>query len=128
MKILLDTHTFIWWDSEQEKLSSKAFALCKEPFHTLLLSVASVWEMEIKLQLGKLKLKLPLSDILTIQQETNGLEILPIHLKHILALDGLPLYHKDPFDRVLTVQANVEGAILLSCDPIFSQYPVHVVW
>jgi PIN domain nuclease of toxin-antitoxin system len=128
MKILLDTHTFIWWDSQQVKLSAKALRLCKEPSHTLILSVASVWEMQIKLQLGKLTLNLPLAEIITIQHETNDLEILPVKLEHILALEGLPLYHKDPFDRLLAVQANVEGAILLSCDPVFSQYPVNVVW
>ena len=62
------------------------------------------------------------------QQQTNNVEILPIHLAHILALETLSLHHKDPFDRVLIAQANVEGAILLSCDPIFSNYPVNVVW
>ncbi len=128
MKILLDTHTFIWWESQQTKLSANALRLCKDPSHILVLSVASVWEMQIKLQLGKLTLTLPLSEIITMQQETNRLEILPVNLDHILALEGLSLYHKDPFDRLLAVQANVEGAILLSCDPIFSQYPVNVVW
>ena len=84
--------------------------------------------MQIKLQLGKLTLKLPLTDIIETQQQTNNVEILPIHLAHILALETLSLHHKDPFDRVLIAQANVEGAILLSCDPIFSNYPVNVVW
>lgn len=84
--------------------------------------------MQIKLQLGKLAFQLPLSEIIAIQQKTNHLEILPINLAHILALEGLPLYHKDSFDRLLVVQANVEGAVLLSCDPIFSHYPVNVIW
>ena len=128
MKMLLDTHTFIWWDSQQSKLSTKALRLCQDPSHTLVLSVASVWEMQIKLQLGKLILKLPLAEIIRIQQEMNHLEILPVKLDHIFSLEGLPLYHKDPFDRLLAVQANVEGAILLSCDLVFSQYPVNVVW
>ena len=128
MKIILDTHAFIWWDSQQTKLSAKALHLCQDPSHTMILSVASVWEMQIKLQLGKLTVKLPLSEIIAIQQEANRLDILPINLQHVLALDGLPTHHKDPFDRLLVVQANIEGAVLLSCDSIFSHYPVNVVW
>ena len=128
MKIILDTHTFIWWDSQQAKLSVKALRLCQDSSHTIILSIVSVWEMQIKLQLGKLTFKLPLSEIIAIQQETNHLEILPINLHHVLALDGLPMHHKDPFDRLLAVQANIEGAVLLSCDSIFSHYPVNVVW
>ena len=64
MKLLLDTHTFIWWDSEPEKLSQRALELCRNPTNILLLSIASVWEMQIKLQLGKLSLKLPLAQMI----------------------------------------------------------------
>jgi PIN domain nuclease of toxin-antitoxin system len=128
MKILLDTHTFIWWDSNLNKLSSTALRCCKDQANTLLLSVASVWEMQIKLQLGKLTLKLPLIEIIETQQQTNNIEILSVHLKHVFALESLPAPHKDPFDRLLIAQANVEGAVLLSCDPIFASYPVNVVW
>ncbi len=128
MKLLLDTHTFIWWDSEPAKLSSKVLALCQDRANTVLLSVASVWEMQIKLQLGKLKLSLSLAEVIESQQQTNDIEVLPITLKHVLALDGLPTHHKDPFDRLLIAQANVEGAILVSSDPIFADYPVKLVW
>jgi PIN domain nuclease of toxin-antitoxin system len=122
MKLLLDTHTFIWWDSQPDKLSQKALALCQEPTNTLLLSVASIWEMQIKLQLGKLKLNLPLVEVIESQQKTNNVEILPISLIHVLALESLPNHHKDPFDRLLIAQACVEDAFLVSCDPIFAQY------
>jgi PIN domain nuclease of toxin-antitoxin system len=128
MNILLDTHTFIWWDSDLTKLSSKALGLCRDQTNTLLLSVASVWEMQIKYQLGKLTLKLPLVEIIETQQQTNNIEILPVHIKHVLALESLPSLHKDPFDRLLIAQANVEGALFLSCDPIFASYPVNVIW
>ena len=128
MKIIFDTHAFIWWDSNLMRLSDHALRLCQDPSHTLILSAASVWEMQIKLQLGKLRLQLPLSEIIATQQETNHLEILPVHLHHIMALEILPMYHKDPFDRLLAAQANVEGAILLSCDQVFTHYPVNVVW
>ena len=128
MKLLLDTHTFIWWDSEPAKLSSQALALCQDRTNTLLLSVASVWEMQIKLQLGKLKLNLPLAELITSQQQTNNIEILPVTLAHVLALQNLPPHHKDPFDRLLIAQANVEDAVLVSNDPVFVKYAIHVLW
>ncbi len=128
MKLLLDTHTFIWWDSEPAKLSPQALTLCQERTNSLLLSVASAWEMQIKLQLGKLKLTLPLAEIIESQQQRNNIEILPVLLPHVLALQSLPAHHKDPFDRLLIAQANVEEAILVSSDPVFVQYVVKVVW
>ncbi|MGB9774724.1 MAG: type II toxin-antitoxin system VapC family toxin [Anaerolineae bacterium] len=128
MKLLLDTHTFIWWDSEPTKLSPQALALCQDRQNTLLLSVVSVWEMQIKLQLGKLRLALPLKEIIESQQQTNNLEILSITLAHVLALDNLPAHHKDPFDRLLVAQAIVEDAMLVSGDPNIAKYPVQVVW
>ncbi len=91
------------------------------------LSVASVWEIQIKLQLNKLRLSLPLQDVMTKQQQTNNITILPIELTHILALQALPMVHKDPFDRLLVAQANVEGAALLSVDKVFAGYPIHVL-
>ena len=72
MKLLLDTHTFIWWDSDPSKLSATALALCSDSGNELILSVTSLWEMQIKQQLGKLSLRLPLIDIVTHQQATNG--------------------------------------------------------
>jgi len=80
MKLLLDTHTFIWWDSELAKLSPLALALCQDRENVLLLSVASIWEMQIKLQLSKLGLTLPLAEIVETQRQTNNIEILPITL------------------------------------------------
>ena len=73
MNLLLDTHAFIWWDSEPAKLSAQVLALCQDSMNTLLLSVASVWEMQIKLQLGKLKLKLPLAEIVESQRQRNNI-------------------------------------------------------
>jgi len=128
MRLLLDTHTFIWWDSEPGKLSSKVLSLCQDRTNTILLSVASIWEMQIKFQLGKLKLRLPLAEVVESQHETNNIEILPIQLEHVLALESLPTPHRDPFDRLLIAQANAEAAILVSGDPLFEQYPVRVVW
>jgi PIN domain nuclease of toxin-antitoxin system len=127
VKVLLDTHTFIWWDGEPSRLSPRILALLLDPSSTVLLSVVSIWEMLIKSQLGKLTLRLPLSQIVA-QQLANGVTILPVTLDHTLDLEGLPAAHKDPFDRLLIAQARVEGAALLSVDRVFAQYPVTVLW
>ena len=128
MKLLLDTHAFIWWDSESSKLSPQALTLCQDRVNTVLLSIASIWEMQIKLQLGKLRLNLHLAKVIESQQQTNGIEVLPIILSHVLELDNLPPHHKDPFDRLLIAQARVEDAILISSDPIFTDYSVNLLW
>ena len=128
MKLLLDTHAFIWWDNEPAKLSPRVLALCQDRTNSLLLSVASVWEMQIKLQLGKLKLNLPLVEIIETQQQRNNIEVLPVALAHVLALQDLPPHHKDPFDRLLIAQANVEGATRLCNDPVFAKYGVNALW
>lgn len=128
MKLLFDTHTFIWWDSQPSKLSSSVYAACHDPNNQLLLSVASVWEMQIKMQVGKMKLSLSLADIVDHQQKSNRVQLLPITLSHVLTLDTLPLHHRDPFDRILIAQANAEGATLLSRDSVFSKYTLSLWW
>jgi PIN domain nuclease of toxin-antitoxin system len=128
MKVLLDTHTFIWWDSEPLRLSPQALNMCQNPENALLVSVASLWEMQIKLQMGKLKLHTPLAELVSGQQQVNKIEIIDVKLEHILALGELPPHHRDPFDRLLIAQSNIEEAILLSKDPIFAEYPVKVMW
>jgi PIN domain nuclease of toxin-antitoxin system len=127
MKPLLDTHAFIWWDSDPAQLSAPALAALRDPTNEVWLSVASVWEMVIKAQLGKLTLRLPLADIVS-QQQSNGLRVLPVTLAHVLAVEGLPAVHKDPFDRVLIAQANVEGSEFVSAEAVARQYPVRVLW
>lgn len=128
MKLLLDTHAFIWWDSEPARLSPQVLALCQDRANTVLLSVASVWEMQIKLQLGKVKLNLPLAEVIENQQRINNIKMLPIILVHVLALQDLSAHHKDPFDRLLIAQANAEEAVLVSGDPILAKYPVELLW
>lgn len=128
MKLLFDTHTFIWWDSAPKKLSATALALCSDPLNQLVLSVTSLWEIQIKRQLGKLDLRRPLAEIVAHQQETNGVAILPIGQAHVLALDDLPSNHRDPFDRLLVAQAIVEGAALVTADPVLKSYPVDLRW
>ncbi len=128
MRLLLDTHAFIWWDSEPARLPPAVLAACQDLQNSLLLSVAGVWEMQIKLQLGKLQLIVPLGEMIETQQQSNNLEILPVRLAHVLALQDLPSYHKDPFDRLIIAQAGVEDAVLVSNDSLFTKYPVQVLW
>lgn len=128
MRVLLDTHTFIWWTGVPEKLSTSASSLLAEPNTELILSVASVWEMQIKLQLGKLNLSLPLRELIENQQQTNNLELLPIDVSHVWVLENLPTPHKDPFDRIIIAQATVEQISILSVDAVFDEYPINRVW
>jgi PIN domain nuclease of toxin-antitoxin system len=128
VRLILDTHTFMWWDSDPAKLSATALALCNDPANELLLSVTSLWEMQIKHQLGKLSLRVPLAEMISQQQATNGVIILPILPAHVFALERLPTPHKDPLDRLLVAQANSESATLVSADAIFAAYPVHIAW
>jgi len=94
----------------------------------MLLSVASIWEMQIKMQLGKLKLFVQLENTIVSQQQANALEVLPITMAHVFGLNELSPMHKDPFDRLLVAQANTEGATLVSNDSIFERYPVRLLW
>lgn len=127
MILLLDTHAFIWWDTDLTRLSSVALNALRDPSNTILLSVVSIWEIQIKTQLGKYTLNQPLTQIVAAQQ-ANGIQVLDVTLHHVWQLESLPAPHKDPFDRLLIAQANAEGAALFSADGIFSQYPVQIVW
>jgi PIN domain nuclease of toxin-antitoxin system len=127
MRLLFDTHAFMWWDSQSSRLSPRALTACSDPSNELLLSTASVWEIQIKSQLGKLALRAPLADIIA-QQRANGVAVLAISLEHVLAIGKLPSIHRDPFDRILAAQANEEGAWLVSNDPIMPKYPVKLLW
>jgi PIN domain nuclease of toxin-antitoxin system len=128
VKLLLDTHAFIWWDSDASKLSAAALAACQSQANGLHLSLASVWELQIKLQLGKLSLRLPLADVLRDQQDQNGLVLEPVTLEDILALSALPALHRDPFDRLIIAQANRAGFHLVTHDAELARYPVAGLW
>ncbi len=128
MKLLLDTHAFIWWDSQPDALSARVLALCQDRSNTLLLSVVSLWEILVKMQLGKLRMSTSLRDVIGSQVRLNQLEILPFTFDHVWALENLPAYHKDPFDRLLIAQAIVEEAMLVTNDAMIAKYPVNIVW
>ncbi len=128
MKYLLDTHAFIWLDVASAKLSPKVRSLIANQENILFLSLVSVWEIQIKHQLGKLQLRLPLEEIIEEQQQANQIEILPITLSHILELGNLPDHHRDPFDRLLIAQSKVENIPLISRDSEIAKYPIEVFW
>jgi PIN domain nuclease of toxin-antitoxin system len=128
MKLLLDTHTFIWWDGNPNKLSKVALDLLSDSKNQLFLSLVSVWEMQIKIQLGKLQVRADLGILVAEQLSENNLELLNVDLSHILTLSQLENHHKDPFDRLLIAQAHLEKMILVSCDPIFQAYDCPIIW
>jgi PIN domain nuclease of toxin-antitoxin system len=128
MKLLLDTHTFLWLASNPEKLSQTGLAACEDLTNELYLSVVSAWEIQIKRQVNRLQLGVPLDQMIQGQRAANGLRILPVKLQHIYILDELPLHHNDPFDRLLIAQAKAEHAWLVSGDSRFQPHPVDVLW
>ena len=128
MKLLLDTQVLLWADNDPDKLSPTARDLLSDPANARLLSVASLWEIQIKAQLGKLQLRLPLTNLMEEQARKNAVEILPVTASHVFELSQLPAVHKDPFDRLIASVARVENATLLSADPVFRGYPVTVAW
>ncbi len=128
MKLLFDTHAFIWWDDDQGRLPANVLVDCSSPANTLHLSLVSVWEIQIKQQLGKLSLRLSLTDVLDEQQKVNGLQLEPILLDDILGLESLPPHHGDLFDRLLVSQTQHGGFHLVSGDANIAKYGVSILW
>jgi PIN domain nuclease of toxin-antitoxin system len=128
MSYLLDTSTFLWWIDEYGRLPSNVLNTLVDPENRLYLSIASVWEMQIKSQIGKLKLPGTLPDIIERQINENNLLMLRIELAHVFALARLPDAHKDPFDRIIIAQAIIEDLTLISSDSRFASYPVRRLW
>jgi len=127
MKLLLDTHAFLWFVAGDRRLGARARRLIEAPNAEPLLSVASVWELAIKCSLKRLTLPLPLEDYLAEKLDTN-LALLPIALDHAVAVARLPFHHHDPFDRLLAAQALADGLPVVTRDPAFKKYGVKTVW
>lgn len=128
MNILLDTHAFIWWNEDDRKISSEISLLLKDPANQIWLSLASVWEMQIKVQLGKLKLNRPLAELIEQEVRINRLRLLSISLEDIYHLNRLPMHHRDPFDRIIIAQAMAGGFQLVSDDSNVKRYEVNLLW
>jgi PIN domain nuclease of toxin-antitoxin system len=128
VRILLDTHTFLWWNEADPKLSKRASALLADSRNTLLLSTASALELVVKVQANKLNLPEPPSVYVPTRTAHYGIEILPVTLAHALAVEELPLLHRDPFDRLLIAQARVEQVPILTIDAEIQRYGVKTMW
>ncbi|HSM50461.1 MAG TPA: type II toxin-antitoxin system VapC family toxin [Thermoanaerobaculia bacterium] len=128
MRLLLDTHVFLWWIAGGEELSRRARAAIADPAHECRLSLASVWEMAIKASLGKLRLPAPVARFVPEQLAANGFLALPIALAHAARVEQLAWHHRDPFDRLLAAQALEEDLALVTADPLFRRYGVRRVW
>lgn len=128
MKVLVDTHTFLWNIIADHRSSAKAKQILRSDDHELVFSLVSLWEIAIKIKTGKLNTIG--SSVSYIRNEMNayGMELLPIRYEHILALEHLPHHHSDPFDRLLIAQATAESLPILTADKIFKSYNVKLVW
>jgi PIN domain nuclease of toxin-antitoxin system len=128
MKALLDTHAFLWWITDDPKLSPVVREILGDENNEMFVSAATGWEIAIKAQLGKLQLPDEPRGFILEQLRINGFQNLPIQMTHALHVLNLPIYHRDPFDRILIAQAQVEGIPILTNDPQIAQYRVEVIW
>ena len=128
MRILLDTHALIWYVDQDHLLGATAHAAITDPANELLLSAATIWEISIKLGLKKLALSLPFLQWMNRAIADLGITVLPITVEYADAQAGLPFHHRDPFDRLLAAQAQVEKVPLVSSDALFDQYGIPRLW
>jgi len=128
VNLLLDTHSFIWFVEDNQSLSAHARMLIEEPTNEVFLSIASVWEMAIKVSLGKLDLSQPFDLFIPNQLLLNDITLLDITVSHTLRVATLPFHHRDPFDRLLIAQSLVEGMPFIGIDSVFDTYGVNRLW
>lgn len=128
MRLLLDTQAFLWWVMDQPGLSRRARSAVRSPAHECLVSVATCWELAIKVSLGKVKLPAAIARFVPEQLEANGFRLLSVELAHVAQVARLPFHHRDPFDRLLAAQALEEGLTVVSSDRVFGRYGVRRIW
>ncbi|HYH79180.1 MAG TPA: type II toxin-antitoxin system VapC family toxin [Longimicrobium sp.] len=128
MRLLLDTHVFLWFIIADPKLSARAEQAIRHDENTALLSIASVWEIAIKVKQGRLAIPQPLDVFIPHQLQANKIGLLPVELQHTYEIARLPLHHRDPFDRLLIAQAMTEDIPVVSTDSAFDAYPVQRLW
>ena len=128
MRLLLDTHAFLWFFTDDPLLSAAAKALIADPTNEILVSPASYWEVAIKISLGKYPMSVPFDEFWTEGIDGNGFVILPIRLPHATVLSSLPMHHKDPFDRMIISQAIAEQIPVVTVDTAFHSYSVTRLW
>lgn len=128
MRLLLDTHVFLWWVNDAVELSPKAREVILNQENDCYLSVASCWELAIKVSLGKLRLRASVEQFLPEQLARNGFRLLPVDFRHVARVEALPFHHRDPFDRLLVVQALTEKLVLVTADQHLTRYGVTCLW
>ncbi len=128
MRLLLDTHAFLWWIADDTRLSGRARELIADSANDVYFSVASGWEIVVKAGLRRVLLPEDPDRFIFEQLSVNAFQVLPVHLRHALRIYTLPDLHRDPFDRMLVAQAVSEEMAVLSADPQIARYPVEVVW
>ena len=128
MRVLVDTHVFLWWVEGDRALPAKARAALADRDNECLISLVSVWELAIKASLGKLKLALPVQRYVVEHVAANGFRMLDIQLAHVGRVESLASHHGDPFDRLLIAQALEEKIPVVTADPIFRDYGVKRIW
>jgi len=127
-RFLLDTHVLLWWLFGDPELSGTAHSVIQAPDNIILVSSASGWEIATKYHLGKLPHAGDVAHNLPSLLRKSRMEVLPITMEHALAAGALPGPHRDPFDRMLIAQGQIEGLPIVTSDPVFKQYPVDLVW
>lgn len=128
MRLLLDTHAFLWWVGDDDALSARAREAIADPENECLVSAASAWEMAIKVSIGKLRIGGEVRRFVPDQMTANGFEPLAVSVAHAARVADLPFHHRDPFDRLLAAQALEERIAIVSADPIFGKYRVKRIW
>ncbi|MEA5535397.1 type II toxin-antitoxin system VapC family toxin [Crocosphaera sp. XPORK-15E] len=128
MKLLLDTHTFLWFIDGSSNLSQTARQLIENEDNQRFVSIASLWEIAIKVSIGKLKLGVSLPDLVKQQVYDNDIELLAISPEHLDILRKLDFHHKDPFDRLIISQSIVEKMTIITKDTAFISYSVQILW
>ncbi len=128
MRLLLDTHTFLWWINNDLLLSDAAKTAIASEKNECFLSIASCWEMAIKSSIGKLRLTKPVERFIPEELAANDFQLLAIDFKHVAKVELLPLYHRDPFDRLLVAQSMTEKMTIVSADAVLSGYGVKRIW
>jgi PIN domain nuclease of toxin-antitoxin system len=128
MTYLLDTHTFLWYIMDQAQMTGKILSIVNDRQNQIYVSHASLWEIAIKVSIGKLHLPKPFEQFVYDQIIQNNFRTLSIEPRHINVVVQLPLHHRDPFDRLLVAQASTENMQFISRDPIFDDYAVQRLW
>jgi PIN domain nuclease of toxin-antitoxin system len=128
MRCLLDTHTFLWWVTDDRQLSTRVRTIIEDAENDVYFSAASAWEIAIKANSRGLSFKGDPRSFVTTQLAANGFQQLAIDVRHVLEVTALPPLHRDPFDRILVAQAIVEELVLLSRDALIRQYDAPVIW